>query len=30
MHKKLYENATTTKDVPDFLERIIPEIALEL
>ncbi|EJD08481.1 POZ domain-containing protein [Fomitiporia mediterranea MF3/22] len=30
MYKKLYENSQNPKDVPDFQERIIPEIALEL
>ncbi|KAI5118299.1 hypothetical protein M0805_003818 [Coniferiporia weirii] len=29
MYKKLYEKANP-KDIPDFQERIIPEIALEL
>ncbi|KAL5504912.1 ELC1 [Sanghuangporus vaninii] len=30
MYKKLYDNSQNPKDVPDFQERIIPEIALEL
>ncbi|OCB89480.1 POZ domain-containing protein [Sanghuangporus baumii] len=30
VYKKLYDNSQNPKDVPDFQERIIPEIALEL
>ncbi|KAH8109428.1 POZ domain-containing protein [Phellopilus nigrolimitatus] len=30
MYKKLYETAGPREDIPDFQERIIPEIALEL
>jgi hypothetical protein len=30
MYKKLHENSANAKDIPDFQERIIPEIGLEL
>jgi transcription elongation factor B subunit 1 len=29
-HKSLYDKHTEKEDIPDFIERIVPEIALEL
>lgn len=29
-YKKIYENAAAREDIPDFKERVLPEVALEL